>query len=131
MYVDDLIDGLIRLMASNYSRPVNLGNPDEYRISELAEKIRNLIGSQNHIVNVNSVEDDPRRRKPDITTAEKNLNWTPKMNLIDGLYKTVEYFKKKLSDKNNGQQGGEFLHANFYRDFNNVNNNELGSKDEL
>lgn len=100
MFVDDLVDGLIKLMNSNYSFPINLGNPDEYRISQLAEIINEIIGNKNQINNLPSVEDDPRRRKPDISLAKHKLDWEPKTKLIDGLRKTIKYFEKMLDLEN-------------------------------
>lgn len=98
-YVDDLIDGLLRLMNSQdeLTGPVNLGNPDEFSIMELAEKVIELTGSKSAIVNKPLPEDDPVQRQPDITLAKKELSWEPKVALNDGLVKTIEYFKKLLS----------------------------------
>ncbi len=96
-YVSDLVDGLIKLMNSNYSRPVNIGNPEEYSIIELATKIREMIGNKNHIEYKDEVEDDPRRRRPDITVAKENLGWRPVVPLKVGLEKTIDYFRKELT----------------------------------
>ncbi|MEW6715679.1 MAG: UDP-glucuronic acid decarboxylase family protein [Nitrospirota bacterium] len=98
-YVDDLIDGLIRLMNSpdELSGPVNLGNPNEFSIMELAEKVIELTGSKSAIVNKPLPEDDPIQRQPNITLAKKELRWEPKVALDEGLVKTIEYFKKLLS----------------------------------
>ncbi|GAU90591.1 hypothetical protein RvY_02989 [Ramazzottius varieornatus] len=95
-YVSDLVDGLILLMNSNYSQPVNLGNPEEHTIREFAEMIRDVVGGKNSIVNKKAVMDDPKRRKPDISLANKVLGWKPRVSLADGLRKTVAYFKKEL-----------------------------------
>ena len=95
-YVSDLVLGLIKLMNSNYSLPVNLGNPDEYSIEEFANVIKNLVGGSSDIKYTKGVEDDPQRRKPDITRAQKYLNWSPTVKLKDGLRKTVNYFRREL-----------------------------------
>ncbi|ETN72208.1 hypothetical protein NECAME_18968, partial [Necator americanus] len=76
-YVDDLVDGLISLMNSNCSSPVNLGNPEEHSISNFARIIRDLVGSSSVIINQPSQEDDPQQRRPDITRAARELNWKP------------------------------------------------------
>ncbi|VDP15994.1 unnamed protein product [Heligmosomoides polygyrus] len=78
-YVDDLVDGLILLMNSNCSLPVNIGNPEEHSIADFARIIRDLVGSSSPVVNMSSQEDDPQQRKPDITRAAKELNWRPKV----------------------------------------------------
>lgn len=115
MYIDDLVEGLITIMNSNYSRPINLGNPEEYRITELADVIRNLIGNQNPVIKLNRLEDDPRRRKPDITAAKAQLKWAPKTSLIDGLHKTVSYFKKILDfSKNPNNDDAESINSNYF-----------------
>jgi UDP-glucuronate decarboxylase len=95
-YVDDLVDGLIRMMNSNEFGPINLGNPEEYTILELAEKIIKLTNSKSEIVFKNLPTDDPKRRKPDITLAKNKLNWTPKITLEEGLKKTIKYFKELI-----------------------------------
>jgi UDP-glucuronate decarboxylase len=99
-YVDDLIDGLIRLMNSpdEFIGPVNLGNPHEFSIMELARKVIELTGSKSLIVNKPLPEDDPVQRQPDITLAKKELSWEPKIALDEGLIKTIEYFKELLSN---------------------------------
>jgi UDP-glucuronate decarboxylase len=93
-YVDDLIDGLMRLMQSpdEMTGPVNLGNPVEFTILELAEKIIELTGSKSIIVFKELPSDDPRQRKPDITLAKNMLNWKPTVQLNEGLKKTIDYF---------------------------------------
>ncbi|KAK7866089.1 hypothetical protein R5R35_013584 [Gryllus longicercus] len=95
-YVSDLVDGLIALMASNYTQPVNLGNPTEHTIEEFAVIIKELVGGPSHIQQVAAVEDDPQRRKPDISRAKRNLGWEPKVPLNVGLRKTVKYFSREL-----------------------------------
>lgn len=98
-YVDDLIDGLIRLMNSpdEFTGPVNLGNPHEFSIMELARKVIELTGSKSAIVNKPLPEDDPIQRQPNITLAKKELSWEPKVALNEGLVKTIEYFKELIS----------------------------------
>lgn len=95
-YVDDLVDGLIALMQSNTTAPVNLGNPEEHTIEEFAVIIRDLVGSNSTIVNKESQEDDPKQRKPDIQRAAQLLNWKPKVSMHKGLQKTIEFFKHEL-----------------------------------
>jgi len=91
-YVDDLIDGIIKLMDSNYNFPVNIGNPNEITIKEIAEKILKLTGSKSEIIYKPLPEDDPTKRKPDISKAKTILHWEPKINLEEGLIKTIQYF---------------------------------------
>lgn len=97
-YVDDLIDGLIKLMATpdTFTGPVNLGNPVEVKVKDLAEKIIKLTGSGSKIKYLPLPEDDPKQRKPDISLAVKELNWKPVVDLERGLEKTIEYFKNKI-----------------------------------
>ncbi len=97
-YVTDLVDGLIKLMATpdSFTGPVNLGNPWEIKISTLAEKIIKLTGSDSKIVYLPLPQDDPRQRKPDITLAKKELDWEPVVDVDAGLRMTVEYFMKAL-----------------------------------
>ncbi len=97
-YVDDLIDGLIKLMGSpeSFTGPVNLGNPDETTILELAEQIIRLTQSSSKIVHRPLPQDDPVCRRPDITLANQNLTWQPTVPLEDGLEKTVQFFKALL-----------------------------------
>jgi UDP-glucuronate decarboxylase len=95
-YVDDMIEGVIRMMNTGheFTGPVNLGNPEEYRILELAEKIVRLTKSRSKIVFKPLPEDDPLQRKPDITLAKTKLQWQPKTLLEEGLEKTIDYFKR-------------------------------------
>ncbi|MBI5195080.1 MAG: SDR family oxidoreductase [Nitrospirae bacterium] len=95
-YADDLIDGLIKLMSTpdDFTGPVNLGNPSEFTIMELAKKIIQLTKSRSKIVFEPLPEDDPTQRKPDITLAKRILKWQPKVPLEQGLKKTIAYFKK-------------------------------------
>ena len=97
-YVDDMIDGIISMMNSEegFTGPVNLGNPSEKTILELAELILETTDSKSEIINENLPQDDPVRRKPNITLAKERLNWHPKIGLAEGLVKTVEYFKELL-----------------------------------
>ena len=99
-YVDDMIEGIVKMMNSpdDFTGPVNLGNPEEYRVIELAEKIIDLTGSKSKIVFKPLPQDDPKRRRPDITLAEKKLEWKPRTPLEDGLKKTIAYFDKLLRE---------------------------------
>jgi UDP-glucuronate decarboxylase len=97
-YIDDLVDGLIRLMDTpdTFTGPVNIGNPVEITISSLAQMIIKMTGSKSKIIFLPLPQDDPKQRKPDITLAKKVLNWSPKVDAETGLAKTVEYFRKTL-----------------------------------
>ncbi|MES0326772.1 MAG: UDP-glucuronic acid decarboxylase family protein [Gammaproteobacteria bacterium] len=96
-YVDDLLEGFIRLMASkDFTGPVNLGNPGEFTVRELAEKTLKMIGSDAEIINLPLPADDPTKRKPDITVAKRELDWEPTIVLDEGLKKTIEYFKSVI-----------------------------------
>src|SRR6476646_5432536 len=95
-YVSDLVDGIIRLMESNTNEPVNIGNPHEVTIEEIARTIIKLVGSTSQIVRRPLPVDDPKQRRPDITRARTLLGWEPKDGLEEGLLKTVDYFKKKI-----------------------------------
>ena len=99
-YVDDLVDGLVRLMATEDSvtGPINLGNPAESTILELAERIISLTGSKSKVVRAPLPENDPARRKPDITLARQTLGWEPKKQIDDGLRATISYFESVLAD---------------------------------
>ena len=98
-YIDDLIGGLVRLMNSpkTFLGPVNIGNPGEFTIEQLAKKVIELINSKSKIVYKPLPQDDPCRRKPDISLAKKILKWQPKIDLDKGLIKTIDYFKKTIS----------------------------------
>ena len=98
-YVDDLIDGLVRLMetSDDVVGPLNLGNPEEFSVRELAETIIALSGSSSRIVHRPLPEDDPKQRRPDISKAQAILHWQPKTSLRDGLMKVVVYFERLLS----------------------------------
>jgi len=95
-YVSDLVDGLYRLMMSDFSDPVNVGNPAEITIRQLAETIVATTGSRSRIVERPLPVDDPKRRQPDITRARTVLGWEPKVPLDEGLPRTIEYFRKRL-----------------------------------
>lgn len=99
-YVDDLIDGMVRLMDSpaDFTGPVNIGNPGEFTMLELAEMILRLVGGKSKLVNMPLPADDPKQRQPDITLAKATLGWTPKVALEDGLKETIAYFRKLLAD---------------------------------
>ena len=95
-YIDDLIEGMVKFMdtKSSFTGPINLGNPKEYSILEIAETIIKIVGSSSSVIFTKLPQDDPRKRKPNIDLAKKNLNWIPKISLENGLFKTIEYFKK-------------------------------------
>jgi len=99
-YVDDLVDALIRLMASpaEITGPINLGNPDEFTIRELAKKVVAIIGSSSPFIQRPLPENDPRQRQPDIARARTLLNWQPKTTLDQGLERTVAYFRELASE---------------------------------
>ncbi len=104
-YVDDMISGFLALMGTpdNFIGPVNLGNPGEFTILELAEKIIKLTGSRSRIVYKPLPMDDPKQRQPDIRLAKRALKWQPKVSLNDGLKETVRYFKHVLSNRSSGR----------------------------
>ena len=97
-YIDDLVNGMIKMMKSpkKVIGPINLGNPVEFKISELAQMIIKLTNSKSKIVNKDLPIDDPIRRKPDISMAKKSLDWEPNVDVIDGLKETIDYFKSKI-----------------------------------
>jgi len=94
-YIDDQINGLIKLMESDYTLPINIGNPIEITIKELAETIITISDSKSDIKYFDLPQDDPKRRKPDITKANEILNWEPMIDLNSGLYRTIKYFCDK------------------------------------
>jgi UDP-glucuronate decarboxylase len=98
-YVDDLIAGMLAMMDSErgFFGPVNIGNPGEFTMRELAEKVLRLTGSKSKLVNKPLPPDDPKQRKPDIALAGSRLGWTPRVSLEDGLKETIAYFKKLLA----------------------------------
>lgn len=98
-YLDDLIEGIIRLVFSRETDPVNLGNPDEFTVLEFARIVLEITGSSSRIIHQPLPVDDPRVRRPDITKAQNILNWKPKVSLKEGIKKTVPYFQEKISAK--------------------------------
>ena len=96
-FVDDLIDGMMRLMNSNEKGPINIGNPDEFRVLELANLVVDKIDKNLKIIYEPLPEDDPLQRKPDIALASTKLGWNPKVSLSDGLDLTISYFKRNLN----------------------------------
>lgn len=95
-YVDDLVEGIFRLLMSDYAYPVNIGNPEEITIKEFAEEIVRLTGSKSKIIYKELPEDDPKQRKPDITRAREILKWEPKYTRAEGLKPTLDYFRKAV-----------------------------------
>lgn len=98
-YVDDLIDGLVRLMSSpqDVTGPINIGNPVEFTIRELAETILRKVGGRSTLITMPLPEDDPRQRRPDISQAKSMLDWVPRIGLDEGISRTIEYFKHRLA----------------------------------
>jgi UDP-glucuronate decarboxylase len=98
-YVDDLIEGMVRMMdtPAGFTGPVNVGNPGEFTILELAQLVIRLTGSKSRLEFRPLPEDDPRQRKPDITLAREKLGWEPKVQLEDGIRRTIEYFRQLLA----------------------------------
>ncbi len=95
-YVDDLVDGLLRLLKSDYADPVNLGDPDEITIEQLAHEVLELTGSSSELVYEPAPEGDPQRRQPDISLARRVLGWEPKTPRREGLLRTIEFFRNEL-----------------------------------
>ncbi|MCS7075939.1 MAG: SDR family oxidoreductase [Bacteroidia bacterium] len=95
-YVSDLVEGIFRLLMSNVTEPVNIGNPDEISLLDFAKEIQTLTGTKSKIVFKPLPQDDPKVRRPDITKAQTSLNWTPKVSRQEGLKLTYEYFKNKI-----------------------------------
>lgn len=102
-YVSDLIEGIFQLMMSDYSDPVNIGNPNEITMLELAKEIISIAGSSSKIIFKDLPVDDPKIRQPDITLAGEILGWEPKVNRREGLMKTMEYFRQKLGMTSKGK----------------------------
>lgn len=96
-YVDDEVDGLLRLLASDWTEPCNVGNPHEVSVRELAELIRELCGSDSEVVEVPRPEDDPTVRQPDITVARRELGWEPTTSLRDGLERTIAWYRERVA----------------------------------
>lgn len=100
-YVDDLVDGMVRMMnCENFIGPVNIGNPEEYTILDFAKKIIAMTGSKSKIVYQPLPSDDPTQRQPDITLANEKLGWKPQVSVDEGLTRTIDYFKKELTVAN-------------------------------
>ena len=95
-YVDDLVEGIVRFMQADYSEPMNLGNPEEFTILELAKRILELTQSRSQIVYQPLPQDDPKQRCPDISIARRLLDWQPKTSLMDGLRKTIPWFAQAI-----------------------------------
>ena len=95
-YVDDLVEGIYRLLLSDYRMPVNIGNPSEITLLEFAEEVLALTGSKSKIVYEALPQDDPKQRKPNITKAREILGWEPKVDRHEGLKRTLEYFKQHI-----------------------------------
>jgi UDP-glucuronate decarboxylase len=96
-YVDDLIEGFMRLMQHpDLIGPVNIGNPGEFTMLELAERVRSKVGGKSKITFLPLPGDDPRQRQPDITLAKSALGWEPKVSLDEGLDRTIDYFKRSI-----------------------------------
>jgi UDP-glucuronate decarboxylase len=97
-YVDDLVDAMVRMMGSepDFTGPVNIGNPTEFTMLELAEQVLRLTGSKSKLVFEQLPQDDPKQRQPDIALAKKHLDWVPSVRLEDGLKETIRYFKEIL-----------------------------------
>jgi dTDP-glucose 4,6-dehydratase len=107
-YVDDLIDGIYRLLLSDYIMPVNIGNPDEISLKEFAEEILALTGNKVRIIHKPLPADDPKQRQPDISKAKKILGWEPKITRSEGLKITYDYFKS-LPKEELTKQPKEFI----------------------
>ncbi|MFY8138884.1 MAG: UDP-glucuronic acid decarboxylase family protein [Flavobacteriales bacterium] len=111
-YVDDLVEGIVRLLMSDYAQPVNIGNPDEITISEFAEEIIKLTGTQQKVIYKPLPTDDPKQRRPDITVARQLLGWEPKVNRAEGLKITYDYFKSLSPDDLNKIEHKDFTNYN-------------------
>jgi UDP-glucuronate decarboxylase len=98
-YVDDLVEGMLRMMQTEkgFTGPINIGNPGEFTMLELAEKVLSLVGSKSKLAFKDLPQDDPKQRKPDIALASSKLEWAPKVQLEDGLKATIDYFRRTLS----------------------------------
>jgi len=100
-YVSDLVTGLIKLMNSDYSKPVNIGNPDEYSVLNFATKIITLVNPTAKVKHLDGTQDDPKQRRPDISRAKEILKWEPKVTIDEGLYHTIKYFRSELKSLGN------------------------------
>ena len=97
-YVSDLVDGLHALMNGDYDGPVNLGNPDEFTMKEFAQYVKKLTKSESDIIFLEKTQDDPNKRKPDISLAKEKLGWEPRVTVKEGLSKTITYFQQVLDE---------------------------------
>src|SRR5262249_16927013 len=95
----DLVEGIVRLLATEFHEPVNLGNPDEVSILEFAREVLELSGSPSKLVFKPLPEDDPKVRKPDITRARQLLGWEPRVNRHDGIKRTLDYFRQQVGQR--------------------------------
>lgn len=111
-FVDDLIEGIYRLLMSDYSLPMNIGNPDEITIHQFCEEIIELTGTSQKIVYQDLPQDDPKQRRPDITKAKSLLNWEPKVNRKEGLRITYDYFKSLPKDNLEKTEHKDFARYN-------------------
>jgi dTDP-glucose 4,6-dehydratase len=107
-YVDDLVEGICRLLQSDYAEPVNIGNPDEITIGDFAEEIIRLTGTTQKVIYKDLPENDPKKRRPDITKAKEILGWVPKVSRQEGLKLTYDFFKSLTK-----QELSEVDHYNF------------------
>jgi dTDP-glucose 4,6-dehydratase len=107
-YVDDLVEGIYRLLMSNYTQPMNIGNPSEITIKEFGEEIIKLTGTTQKLIAKPLPQDDPKQRKPDITKAREILGWEPKVGRAEGLKITYEYFKSLSKDELNKTEHRSF-----------------------
>jgi dTDP-glucose 4,6-dehydratase len=106
--VDDLVEGIVRLLQSDYAQPVNIGNPDEISIGDFAEEIIKLTGTNQKVVYHDLPVDDPKQRQPDITKARQLLNWEPKVGRAEGLKLTYDYFKGLSANELNEKEHIDF-----------------------
>jgi dTDP-glucose 4,6-dehydratase len=111
-YVDDLVEGIYRLLLSDYSMPINIGNPNQITLKEFAEEIIALTGTSQKIVYLPLPQDDPKQRQPDISKAKELLGWEPKVNRAEGLKLTYEYFKS-LPEEELFKLPKEFIHKDY------------------
>ena len=107
-YVDDLVEGIYRLLLSNYTQPVNVGNPSEITIKEFGEEIIKLTGTKQKLISKPLPQDDPKQRKPDISKAKEILGWEPKVGRAEGLRITYEYFKSLSKEELNKTEHRQF-----------------------
>lgn len=114
-YVTDLVEGLISLMTSNVTSPVNIGNPEEFQIKKFAEVIKSSIDSKSEIIHMPAVIDDPQRRRPNITKAKNMINWQPRVPMMEGLKHTITYFKNELAQEIN-DKANVFLPSDHHMD---------------